>query len=143
MALRYDTEIEIQASPEIVWGLLNDPAKWPEWNSILVSLEGTPSVGAQVQLAIHVAGCLTKAKVKILEYEANAAMGWQGGLPGLIAGKHGFRIEKLSNGTVSFVHYEHFSGLLVPLLGKALSRIEPDYHRFNQELKTAAETVAN
>ena len=143
MALRHETEIEIQASPETVWGLLNDPAKWPEWNSIFVSLEGNPAVGAQVELAIHVAGRLTKAKVKILEYQTNVAMGWRGGLPGLVAGRHGFRIEELSSGKVRFVHYEYFSGLLVPLLGKMLSKIEPDYHRFNQELKAAAEAVTN
>jgi hypothetical protein len=67
---------------------------------------------------------------------------WLGrmGVPGLFDGEHRFRIEPLGPDRVRFVHEEHFTGLLVPLVMRLIAHsTRQGFEAMNRALKTRAE----
>src|SRR6476661_5344729 len=50
------TSIEIDAAPEIVWGVLTDTAAYPEWNGFIVEWSGELSLGARQNVLLQPAG---------------------------------------------------------------------------------------
>ena len=69
---------------------------------------------------------------------------WRGSLPipGLFVGEHFFIIHPSPSGDAAcclLEHGEHFSGLLVPMLGGMLKASEEGFHQMNAGLKSRAE----
>src|SRR3954464_1918860 len=54
-ALDYSVAIQIAAPPEIVWALLTNAKSYPQWNSTVVSIDGTIAKGERIQLVAKVA----------------------------------------------------------------------------------------
>src|SRR4051794_34361685 len=52
MAAELRTYVDIDATPERVWGVLMDVPAYPEWNPFVRSAEGTFSVGSRLALTI-------------------------------------------------------------------------------------------
>jgi hypothetical protein len=50
------TTISISASPERVWEVLMDFARYPEWNPFVRSIEGSPTEGSVLQVRIEPPG---------------------------------------------------------------------------------------
>lgn len=137
------TMINIQADKEVVWQLLTDFAKYPQWNSFFKSIEGEAKVGEKLLVKIFAKDqSLLTFKPTVLMAKQGQQLAWLGRLliPGLFDGEHSFEIKSLEGGGVRFFHQEKFSGLLVPLFwGKLKRETLPGFQRFNQELKFAAE----
>jgi hypothetical protein len=50
------SEIEIDASAELVWGVLTDFASYPEWNSFVREISGEPKVGELLEVRLEPPG---------------------------------------------------------------------------------------
>src|SRR6185503_13912943 len=48
--LEYRVGTNIAAPPEKVWAIITDAAKYPEWNSTVISIDGTIAKGERVEL---------------------------------------------------------------------------------------------
>src|SRR5688572_7113737 len=108
-----ETEIIINATAEKVWGVLTDFEKFPEWNPFILSIEGKKEAGARLRVVLNNGKGTSVFKPKVLVLEKEKAFEWMGSLPlGIFSGHHQFRIERLSNNQVKFIHREEFSGLL-------------------------------
>ena len=114
------TEIEIQASPEKVWKILTDLAKWPEWNPFIHHAIGKAEVDEKVDIDFQPDSKGLKLHCTVVKAEPNRELCWKYHviLPGLFRGEHSFTIEPLGADRVRFIDREIFNGLLVPLQAK-------------------------
>jgi hypothetical protein len=139
------TEIEIEASPERVWGLLTDFASYPQWNPFIRRISGQPAPGERLEVRIEPPGGRGMTfKPKVLNAEPNRELRWLGHLlvPGLFDGEHSLAIQPLGDDRVSFVQREEFRGLLVPLFAPSLDdNTQRGFEEMNRALKERAEAT--
>ena len=110
------TEIQIQASPEKVWKVLTDLAKYPEWNPFITQAIGRVEVGARVEITVPSGSKEMKLRCKVTRAEPRQVLCWRYHVisPLLFRGEHSFTIEPMGSNYVRFVDQEIFKGLLVP-----------------------------
>ncbi len=140
------TEIEIAAAPSAVWDVLSAIDSWSEWNPVIGGVrldgplrEGTP--GRLMLLLPQPVGKRTIA-VRLVTVRPQEELAWQGGIPGVMEGRHGFRIEPHGEGT-RLVHTEVFSGVLAPVVVRLIrGQLGKGYRRLNQGLRDRCERAA-
>ena len=135
------TEIEIQASPERVWQILTDLAKYPEWNPSIHHAIGKAEVNEKVDIDFQPDSKGLKLHCTVVKAEPNRELCWKYHviLPGLFRGEHSFIIEPTGTNQVHFIDREVFDGLLVPLQAKA---IDTDSRRGFEEMDRALKARA-
>lgn len=136
------TEIEINASPARVWAILTDFARFPDWNPFVTRVEGVPRAGANLRIEVRLPGSRPlKFKPLVIKAEAERELSWAGTMPlGAFRGEHFYRIEKISESKVRFIHGEHFSGWMVGIIWRLQgASIEAAYELMNAALKKEAE----
>jgi hypothetical protein len=137
------TEIEIKAPPAVVWDVLSAIDCWSEWNPVIggVKLDGPLRAGTPGRLMLLLpppVGRRTLA-VRLVTVQPQRELAWRGGVPGLMTGRHGFRLEPAGEGT-RLVHTEVFSGVLAPALVRLLrGQLGKGYRRLNQGLQSRCE----
>jgi hypothetical protein len=131
--------IEIKVSPEKVWGILTDAAKYTEWDRGMISLEGRIAPGEKLTIYAKIAP--NRAfKVTVSEFVPNTKMVWSSGMPlGLFKGNRSFTLEPLGNNQVKFTIQEAFSGLLLPLIRGTIPDLNPTFATYVSALKARAE----
>lgn len=136
-----DTVVQIDAEPARVWQVLTDFPAYPAWNPFFVAVDGRPEPGSPLELHTKITATskprIFRVKARIVD--APHRLVWGGGLAvrGIADGEHGFELRSADGGT-TVRHYEHFSGLIVPLAGRALSALEGRYHELNRALAERA-----
>ena len=137
------SQIEIQASAERVWRVLNDFASYPEWNPFIRRIKGQPKEGKRLRVYIEPPGGKGRTlRPRVLKAEPKRELQWLGRLliSGLFDGDHIFTIEQIGNERVRFVQREIFSGLLVSFLKNRLDmKIRVGFEQMNRALKLLAE----
>ena len=138
------TEIEIGASPELVWSVLMDFGSYPEWNPFIRRISGEPTVGSRLEVRIEPPeGRGLTFKPTVRRAEANREFVWLGHLvlPRLFDGEHHLELHPRDGGTL-FVQREEFTGALVPLLGRGLEKTKRGFEQMNVALRKRAEAAA-
>lgn len=132
------TSIKIKGTPDQVWEVFSNFSDYPNWNPFITSLEGEVKVGEKIK--INAGGM--KFKPKVLAYTENKELRWIGKLlfKGLFDGEHYFEIKDNGDGTVTFIHGENFSGMLVGLFAKKLdTETKAGFQDMNAKLKELVE----
>jgi hypothetical protein len=136
------TEIEIAAPPEVVWGVLAAIDSWSEWNPVIagVQLDGTMREGTRGRLMIVLPAPLGRRTlpVRLVTVRPHVELAWKGGIPGVMVGRHGFRLVPTTKGT-RVVHTEVFVGVLAPLVRLLRGQLGKGYRRLNQGLRERCE----
>jgi hypothetical protein len=138
------TEIDIDATGERVWQVLTDFASFPRWNPFIRQASGEPRSGAKLEVTFQPSG-VSRAmsfKPRVLRAEPGRELRWKGHLimPGIFDGEHIFMIDPVSATRVRFTQREVFTGLLVPLMARALdSDTRRGFEEMNQAIKERAE----
>ena len=136
----FSADAEINASPEAVWAVLTDPASYPEWDPNMERIEGVIAAGEN--LVVHTKLSKRAFKVKVSKFEPGKSMVWSSGMPlGLFKGERTFNLTH-RNGKVRFSTREEFTGLLSPIIGRAIPDLGPSFKAFAQGLKARAESAA-
>jgi hypothetical protein len=136
------TEIEIRSTPEIVWRILTDFSKYPEWNPFINKISGELKEGSRLVAHMNINGSRSiTAKVILNKVDTYKELRWIGhaGTSGLFEGEHFFSIDSLGNDNVKFTHGEIFTGFLIPLLSRRLDKAIQSYEAMNKSLKALAE----
>ncbi len=136
------TEIEIQASPEKVWQVLTDLAKYPEWNPFIHHAIGTAKVGEKVDITFRSGSKDMTLHCSVVKAEPNQELCWKYHviLPSLWRGEHSFTIEPMGTNRVRFIDKEIFNGLLIPLQAKDIdTNTRRDFEKMDKALKARAE----
>ena len=132
------TEIEIDAPPSKVWGILADNKRYPEWNPYHVSVEGRMAVGEKLAVEIHKPnGERVSIEPHVMRIDPLRELTWGGGVHGIFHGEHVFLLNPTRNGGTRLVQQEDFVGLAIPFA--ALDAIEEGYVLMNKALKKRAE----
>jgi hypothetical protein len=136
----FQASCEINAPPEVIWRILTDAAKYPEWDPGIINIEGTIVLGNQLTL-------YTKADPKrafkptVIDFKPSREMTWRSGMPlGLFHGARTFLLEPLSD-RVRFTLREEYGGLLLPMIGKSIPDLNPIFAAFCAALKKRAESA--
>jgi len=137
------TEIDIEAPPETVWGILTDLAHFADWNPFIVSSEGKVEVGERLKNRLQPPGGKAMTfRPTVTEVQSNQVFEWLGrlGPPGIFDGRHRFELEPTATGGTRLVHSEQLNGVLVRFLRKKLdTQTLPGFVAMNTALKDRAE----
>ena len=137
------TEIQINASVEKIWTILNEFEHYPEWNPFIQKISGEKKMNGKLKVLIQPhGGKAMEFTPTIQKYEANKELQWLGQLwiSGLFDGKHSFKLIPMESGKTLFIHSEQFIGILVPLLWKSLhAPTTKGFEQMNVALKERAE----
>ncbi len=140
---KISTEIIIEASQEQVWEVITDNTNWGNWNPFMISSEGKIALGEKLDNTLQMTDKTMEFKPKIIEYTEGVSFTWLGKfiMPGIADGKHSFEIVDLGNGSVKFLQYEKFSGVLSGMLMKkyGAETIE-NFNKMNRALKDYVES---
>jgi hypothetical protein len=140
-----ETQIDIAASPETVYGILTDLESYSEWNPLITSSEGTVAVGERLTNRLEPPGSRAMTfKPTVTVVEPGRKFEWLGRLllPGVFDGRHGFELEATPTGT-RVTHGEHFSGILVRFMRKMIDgSTRQGFEAMNVALKSRAEVHA-
>jgi hypothetical protein len=136
------TELEIDAPPERVWGVLTDFRAYHEWNPFITSLEGELIVGSELSVRLSPPeGRDWSFRPRVLVCEAPRELRWLGHLwfKGLFDGEHFFQCNEAAGGRTRFVHGENLRGFLVKYLQGNLTNVARGFVYMNQALKKRVE----
>src|SRR5579864_1647315 len=140
------SEIVIDASSELVWQVLIDFESYREWNPVEIDAKGTPAVGAVLEHTSKLPGRKPMTfKATIIESDPARALAWKGRIliPGLFDVRHHFEIDPLAADRSRLRQFEHFSGLLIPLMRSVLRDTQAAFDLANAAIKTRAESLRN
>lgn len=131
----------IKATPERIWSILTDGARYPEWDPNAIRIDGEIKPGGKVT-------ALTKLNPKrafpatVTIFEPNRRMTWSGGMPfGLFKGVRTFELTNAGGGDTRFTLREEFSGPLLPLIGRTIPDMSDAFRGFVAGLKARAEST--
>lgn len=128
---------EIRATPEKIWGLLTDAARFAAWNSTVTSLDGPIALGHKLALKVALDPKRT-FKPRVTRLDAPNAMVWSDGFAPMFRGVRTFEVT--AKGAVTeFVMTEVLSGAMLPMIRGSLPDFGPAFERFAEDLKAAAE----
>lgn len=136
--MRFHVKTRIEAPAEAVWALLVDAGAYPSWNSTVVGIEGDIQKGKAIQLTSTV-DPKRAFKLSVDELEPNRRMVWSSGMPlGLFKGERTLQLRPVDGG-VEFEMEEVFSGLMAPLITRAIPDLQPSFDQWGADLKKRAE----
>ncbi|AEE52047.1 SRPBCC domain-containing protein [Haliscomenobacter hydrossis] len=137
-----ETEILIEATPEKIWSILTDFTNHPKWNPFIKSIRGEKKIGEKLTVSIESPGGngMTFQPI-VTSFKENVEFRWKGklGLRGIFDGEHYFQLIRQENNRTKLIHGEQFSGILVPLMGKALDKTKDGFELMNRSLKIESE----
>jgi hypothetical protein len=135
--MKFETQIDIDATPEAVWAVLADGSTWTQWDPNLERIEGTIEEGSTV--TVYTKLSKQAFPVKVSEMVAPSRMVWTGGMPlGLFRGVRTFSLEPREGGC-RFAMDEVFSGPLLFAMKGMLPDMNPVFRAFAEGLKKRAE----
>ena len=141
-----DTQIDIDATPEQVWAVLTDFARYGEWNPFVRRIAGDAAVGGKLEVVLsQEPGKENTFKPTVTDAEPGRRFSWLGrlGVPGIFDGHHQFELTALPSGGTRLRHHESFEGVLVCFLGRMLeTKTRPGFEKMNQALKARVEGLA-
>jgi hypothetical protein len=135
----YESDALIEAAPAIIWTVLMDGARYPDWDSGVVRVDGDIAEGQRIKVWSEVSpGRAFPVKVRVSA--DGSAMTWTGGMPlHLFRGVRTFSLQPTDGKTTSFRMREEYSGPLVRLIWKSMPDLGPSFEQFARGLKQRCE----
>lgn len=137
--LEYAVTSEINASPERIWALLTDAARFPEWNSTVTRIDGTIAHGEKLALKVPLAPNRTFTP-RVTAFQPQERMEWSDGMAPMFKGVRTFTLTSTARGTTEFSMHEVFTGVMLPLIKGSLPDFREAFDRYAADLKQAVES---
>lgn len=133
-------EIEINSTPDVVWGVLTEASGWPEWDSNVKNIEGQMTLGETI--VIHTEMSSRAFPVKVTTFDPGHKLEFSWAMPlGMFQGVRTFTIERTKSGTVKFATTEVFSGWMVGIIGLMIPELSASFEQFVEGLKNQVESL--
>jgi uncharacterized protein YndB with AHSA1/START domain len=128
----------IDATPEQVWRVLTDVARWPDWDSGVTKVEGQLALGETLKISVE-GNTGRMFPVKVMTLSGPKRMVFRGGMPlRLFTGERVYTLQRDDDLTL-FTMRERYTGPLSPLIFKSIPDLGPSCQRFAAGLKRKAE----
>jgi hypothetical protein len=141
------TSIEISAPAGIVWRILTDLKRFPDWNPFIRAAVGDVREGTRLRVHAAPPGVPSVTfKPTVTRVIPGQEFRWIAHLliPGLLDGEHIFEIEPLGENGIRFIQREQLRGLLLPILWSILNvSTRQGFEAMNAALKRQAEGKAS
>ena len=140
--VRVEHRIGVQAPPEVIWEIVHDLSRWPEWNPTYPRAQGQVRIGETLDLILALPGQPPQElKPRVLDWVPNEQLHWRlSMMGGMIRTLRYIEIEPLSETGCVVDNGELFSGLMGPSLGKRMGRtVRRGFQAMNAALKERAE----
>jgi len=139
------TEIDIDATPEVVWQVLTELDGYADWNPFITSSGGTAEVGERLVNRMEPPGGMAiTLKPQVTVVEDGKTFEWFGkvGFSGLFDGRHRVDLEAIETG-IRLTQSESLDGILVRVMRKSVdTNTHAGFEAMNTALKARAEAVA-
>lgn len=138
------TEVEINAPPHVVWGVLADRASYQEWNPFITAFEGPLEEGARVSIVVSPPDSSDfHFRPTLLSVVPNEELRWRGNLwfDFLFSGEHFIKLSPLGPKRTRVVHGEDFGGVFLKFLLRHMGATQRGFVYMNEALKSRAEAV--
>jgi hypothetical protein len=135
----YGVELNTLADASRVWGLLTDAEGFPRWNSTVSGIEGRIREGERLRLRVPGTDRIFTPRVSGVVPQER--MTWTGGFAPMFKGVRTFLLKARTDGSTDFSIDERFSGLMLPLVKRAMPDLGPVFERFAGDLKREAEAA--
>lgn len=136
-------ETEIDASPEIVWGIISNFSTWSDWHKSNVEIRTRN--GVPVLLKTQMAGVPLRINLKKVQMVNGKLLQWTGTLPiigNLLRGVRKFTLSEISESRCRLIQEETFSGALSSLAKrKLITSYQHRYNLHNEKIKAIAESI--
>ena len=123
----------IRATPATVWRLLTDAQGYPGWNSTVVSLAGSISPDAKLELVSTLDPSRT-FKLKVKDFDPPRRLVWGDAL-----GTRTYTLTETNDGQTRFQMIERIGGPVFPLFAGKITPLDSTFEKFAADLQTAAE----
>ena len=142
-----NTQITIKSTPSYVWIHLTNFQEYPDWNPFIKEIAGEAIEGTQLDVVINPPdGDPMSFTPELLVVKEDEELRWIGQLllPGLFDGEHYFKIQRISEEEVLFLHGEEFTGILALLFwGSVEPGTKKGFQLMNEALKKRVEEKSN
>lgn len=136
------TDIIIDATPEQVWSVLTDEQSYPNWNEIIIKMEGEIVDKGTLDVTFK-NGVDAKPKVyhhPNIHVEDRVEFYWSNIEIMGIRDRHCFRVKATNDGKTRFIQSDESIKGITWLLGKTVVKAQIDlYPTFNKSLKAEVE----
>lgn len=132
--------ITIDAPPEVVWALLTTAEGFTDWNSTLVSLEGSIELGGEVRLVPKTDPDRTY-ELEVSTFEPNEKMVWEDG-GAAFRGVRTYTLTAAGDAT-EFRMDEVMTGSMMGMIAPKLPDFRPSFEQYAKDLKATAESRAD
>jgi uncharacterized membrane protein len=130
--LTFQTSIEIEAPTEIVWGVIRDVERWPEWTPTVTSVRRLDSglliVGSRARIRQP---RLPRADWRVTVLEDGRGFTWVSASPGVRVTAHHW-VEARAGGSRATLSVA-FAGLFGSLVGRLTRTLNERYLRLEAE----------
>ncbi len=140
-----NTEIQIDASAQTVWSILDDLANYPSWNKVLPEISGVTTVGRSVSGSIQFSGKSPQpVQGTLIRIVGARELRWVSEVPSepVTRAEHYFKLTPISEQRTLLEHGELFDGPLEDFIWSMIGDvISADYDQMNLDLKARAEAL--
>ena len=123
-----EKSIEVKASPQAIWDAVVAVNDWPSWKpfvtkSRIASERQALDIGTHFKMSLMLGGpAAVPMTAAISDFRPPSRLAWTGGAPGVFYAEHSFDFEDLGNGVTRVVSRERFTGFLLPLILRIVTR---------------------
>ena len=134
-------EVDIQASPGLVWAILTDFSAYPIWNPYIYPARGEARPGEHLEITLHRGRSSETFEATVLTAQPNRELSWSGRMIGFERIQT-FTIQKVGPRRVRLISRELFRGFLVLTHGQVANDAQHGLEMMGRALRDVAEIRA-
>lgn len=142
MGFRLEHRVGVAASADIIWNLVSDLARWPEWTEVYTEAGGRLAIGEKLQFTFQLGDRAPMSYVgTVYDWVPEAQMAWRASLyGGMVRSLRYVEIEALSETSCILANGDYWTGPLANLMPKGLRRLAQEgFQRMNENAKQICE----
>lgn len=142
MPFRIENRVGVAAPASLVWDIVSDLDRWPEWNALYPQASGRLLIGETLTLTLAVPGEKPETiKPIVNDWVPNEQVVWNVKLGGgLLRTTRYFEMDALHDAACIFANGEIFEGLGARVVPRRLrSRIRQGFYDLGEAVKFRAE----
>jgi hypothetical protein len=118
MSRIYSASIEIEAPAPVVWSVLTDFARYPEWNPFTIEVRTHLCVGDPVDMRVRMMrlGVTIDQREHVREVVEGERIRWGMRAGRIVRGERTQKVEALAEGRARYVTEDEISGVCTPLV---------------------------